>query len=528
MSVESIRQKLTAQAADALPVFSQMPLASIDDIVQVTRFPRSRVYSAFQTLKEFQLAIPAHLGWTREKVARWHIPDDALDIVDELLGPGHHPCSRWHEAWGRSLLLPRIPALESGYTVVAETRDMGPVSEILWLSSSSLDLAVRYENGWAAIIWSGAMQRESSLLSRLHDFGSDMVELSSSPEPAWPGLITIIAGDEWQRELVAWVVESFGDHLRDRVSVWCVTDGARTGAVRSLDSRGWIRQNAYPRDMGGWSWEERLASSPWSKSGSVADGPDTAFRWHREGSALTTGVLDFLVQRKDVPIEMIQQALGEGASGRAVYRRVNKMCREELVERSQLPRERAYRYSLSSKGRQILTARDRLPSPKAKSKNNVGRSRSRRSGRQRHEDLVSGFMAMHMGVGIPAATGERHWEHLGDGGIAPDVLVFLVNTPFGPVWCYVEVELSARGESRWRKKLAGYGNPRRRDDFPVLAICRDKPSETNAQTVGRELGITRLITTTVDRLAKNGPLGNDAAWSRYGQAVTLNGPGPSG
>ena len=181
MSVESIRQKLTAQACDTLPVFSQMPLATIDDIVQVTRFPRSRVYSAFQTLKELKLAIPVHLGWTKDKVARWHIPDEALDIVDELLGPGHHPCSRWHEAWGRSLLLPRIPALESGYTVVAETRDMGPVSEILWLSSSSLDLAVRYENGWAAIIWSGAMQRESSLLSRLHDFGSDMVELSSSP-----------------------------------------------------------------------------------------------------------------------------------------------------------------------------------------------------------------------------------------------------------------------------------------------------------------------------------------------------------
>ena len=113
-------------------------------------------------------------------------------------------------------------------------------------------------------------------------------------------------------------------------------------------------------------------------------------------------------------------------------------------------------------------------------------------------------------LGIPAATGDRHWEHLGDGGIAPDGMVFLVDTPFGPVWCYVEVELSARGESRWRKKLAGYGNPRRRDDFPVLAICRDDPSETNAQAVGRELGITRLITTTVDRLAKNGPLGNDA------------------
>ena len=527
MSVESIRQKLTAQAADALPVFSQMPLATIDDIVQVTRFPRSRVYSAFQTLKELKLAIPVHLGWTKDKVARWHIPDEGIDIVDELLGPGHHPCSRWHEDWGRSLLLPRLPTLESGYTVAAATRDMGPVAEILWLVSASLDLAVRYEQGWAAIIWSGSMQRESSLRSRLHDFGSDMVELSSGPEPAWPGLITIIVGDEWQREIATWVVESFGDHLRDRVSVWCAADGARTGAVRSLDSRGWIRQYAYPRDMGGWSWEARMASSPWSKSGSLAHGSDTSFRWHREGSVLTAGVLEFLVQRKDVPVEMIQQALGEGASGRAVYRRVSKLCQEELVERSQMPRERAYRYSLSSKGRQILTARDRLPSPKTRSKNNGGPGRSRRSGRQRHEDLVSGFMARHMGVGIPAATGERHWEHLGDGGIAPDVMVHLA-TPFGPVWCYVEVELSARGESRWRKKLAGYGNPRRRDDFPVLAICRDDPSETNAQAVGRELGITRLITTTVDRLAKNGPLGNDATWSRYGQAVTLNGPGPSG
>ena len=527
MSIESIRNNLTAQAFDVLPVFSQMPLATIDDIVQVTRFPRSRVYSAFETLKEFQLAVPVQLGWTKEKVARWHIPDEALDIADELLGPGHQPCSRWHEDWGRSRLLPRLPTLESGYRVAAATRAMGPIGEILWLTSASLDIAVRYEQGWAAVIWSGSMQRESSMISRLHDFGSDMVELSSGPEPAWPGLITIIVGDEWQREIAAWALKSFGDHFRDRVSVWCVADGARTGAVRHLDSRGWIRQHAYPRDMGGWSWEARLSSSPWSKSGSVAHGSDASFRWDKEGSTLTARVLDFLVQRKGVPMEMIQQALGEGASGRAVYRRVSKLCQEELVERLQLPRERAYRYSLSSKGRQMLIARDRLPSPKTRSKNNVGRSRSRRSGRQRHEDLVSGFMARHMGVGIPAATGERHWEHLGDGGIAPDAMVHLA-TPFGPVWCYVEVELSARGESRWRKKLAGYGNPRRRDDFPVMAICRDDPSETNAQAVGRELGITRLITTTVDRLAKNGPLGNDATWSRYGQTVTLNGPRPSG
>ena len=134
MSVESIRQKLTAQAADALPVFSQMPLATIDDIVKVTRFPRSRVYSAFQTLKELKLAIPVHLGWTKDKVARWHIPDEALDIVDELLGPGHHPCSRWHEDWGRSLLLPRLSLRWSrGIRWPPQTRDMGPVAEILWL-----------------------------------------------------------------------------------------------------------------------------------------------------------------------------------------------------------------------------------------------------------------------------------------------------------------------------------------------------------------------------------------------------------
>ena len=134
---------------------------------------------------------------------------------------------------------------------------------------------------------------------------------------------------------------------------------------------------------------------------------------------------------------MTKAAKGEGEKGRSVSQRLKKLAEEKLVERFQLPRERAHRYSLSSKGRQILTARDRLPSPKTKSKNTGGPSRRRRSERQRHEDLVSEFIAMHMGVGIPSATGERHWEHLGDGGISPDALVFLVNTPFGPVWCYV-------------------------------------------------------------------------------------------
>ena len=518
------------QAIDTLTVFSQMPLATIDDLTAVSGFPRSRINTGMKDLQQLGLAAPAPLGWTLEKVPRWHIPDLALGPIDDLRGPGRQPCSRWHEEWGRSLLLPRLPTVEWGYPAIGAITEMGPMREILWLRGVSLDFAVRCQRGWAGGIWSGPLQRESQLAARLYDLGRNLVDLSIDPNPAWPGLIIILAGDQWQREIVHRVVRSFGPALQDRVSVWCASDGRRTGAAHSGDSRGWVQQYAYPRGMGSWPWAQRRAASPWARRDPDSPDADISFAWEQEGSDLTNRILNFLAQRKDVTREMVQLAMGEKPKGRAVYRRLVRLCEAELASRTQAPGERGFRYDLSSEGRHALRTRDGLPSPRGdgrggKKKEEKGNPRSRHN-RRRHEDLVSRLVAMHMGAGLPAATGERHWEHLGDAGIAPDAIVFVMGGPWGPTWAYAEIELSASGESRWDGKLSGYASQRRIDDFPVLAVCRDAKAEENAHAAGRALGIERLLTTTLDLFSKAPGLGDDGLWSWYGRRVTLDGTEP--
>ena len=121
------------------------------------------------------------------------------------------------------------------------------------------------------------------------------------------------------------------------------------------------------------------------------------------------------------------------------------------------------------------------------------------------------------------ATGERSWEHMGDGAIAPDIVGFLDSDLFGPTWIYVELERTARSGERVRAKELGYANPRRQDDWPMALIAETTEAEKNFQEEGRELGI-RMITTTRDRLEEHGSLDNDRTWSHYGNPVQLRGP----
>ena len=363
------------------------------------------------------------------------------------------------------------------------------------------------------------------MLERLRAFGRDMVELSTTNGAAWPSLLCFIVQDQWQRELVRRVVRQFGP-LRDRVAVWCVADGARTGASRPLDSRGWVRQRTYPRDMGGWPWERRVRQSPWARGGKSDPDGGEPFDWDREGSVLTARILDFLAQRPDSTTNMVREAMGEDDPSRSVHRRLKKMFDAGLIEQRQIKGERVYRYSLSSRGMDLLVKRDRVESPRSRVRtrapragNDEGRRKRRRGSRQAHEDGVTWLLARLMRSGTPVASGQRSWEHLGDGGIAPDAMAFLAESPCGPGWFYIELERSAKGESRVEKKLAGYANPRRQDRFPVLVICRSDSAEKNFERIGKEAGL-EMLTTTIGRLEEYGFM-DPRCWSMYGEPVVL-------
>ena len=414
--------------------------------------------------------------------------------------------------------------VEGGYPAAGQIEGLGPFQEAAWVDSVSFDLAVRFRDGWVALVWSGPLLREDGIRRRLCSFGKDMVELSVGSGPAWPGLIGFVANDKWEEELVYRAVQPWRS-LADRVSVWRVPDCAWSGAVHPLDSRHWVRQPADPAGMGGWPWTARTAASPWAAPGPDPVDPDLVLRFGQAGSPLSAGILDFLLERPDTPTQLISHALGENPSSRNVQNRLTVLLRERLVTRRPAGRGRGYRYSLSSKGEDLLVRRDRAASPRKKHREPAGEENGnqRRGSRRVHEDLLTELFAELKRAGIPVATGERSWEHLGDGGLAPDAMALFFHSPYGWTWYYVEIELTAVADDRVEKKLRGYGNPHRQDRFPLLVVCLHDGAEANFHRHGQRLKL-QMLTTTVERLRTHGPLGNDACWSRYGWPAPLPAP----
>ena len=83
----------------------------------------------------------------------------------------------------------------------------------------------------------------------------------------------------------------------------------------------------------------------------------------------------------------------------------------------------------------------------------------------------------------------------------------------GPTRAYFEYERTARGEARVGRKFNGDGGP-------VLIVCWNDDAESVFQRLGSGMGIP-LLTTTIKRLEKHGPLGNFGCWSMYGQPARI-------
>ena len=133
-------------------------------------------------------------------------------------------------------------------------------------------------------------------------------------------------------------------------------------------------------------------------------------------------------------------------------------------------------------------------------------------------ELVGEFAA----AGVAGAAGWRCWEHMGGaGGIAPDGLVYVEHSPYGPGWHYLEYERSARGRSRAERKMQGYAAPLRMNDWPVLMVVWDRKAEIVFQKVGKKSGV-RMLTSTVERITKHKVVGDPRCWSMYGKPVSIS------
>ena len=140
-----------------------------------------------------------------------------------------------------------------------------------------------------------------------------------------------------------------------------------------------------------------------------------------------------------------------------------------------------------------------------------------------HEDVVYEVLGQLRAENCPFAPGWQGRTNLGDPRrrrIDPDAMI-LVGTPWGRRWCYLEVELSDRTYRAVEPRCNKYGSMDRRDDLPVLIVCRDEQAEENFHSAAAASESPfRLLTTTLARLMRGGIFG-PGVWSDYGRPVTL-------
>ena len=236
-------------------------------------------------------------------------------------------------------------------------------------------------------------------------------------------------------------------------------------------------------------------------------------------------------QHPGLPTSMGRAVLGEGPRGRRTQNTLHRLSDWSMLQRWDGGRDTRYR--LAPAARLELSRLDRTHIDSAWTP--VLLDRWDEGGAfETHEYGVMDLLSRFLAAGCPAANGWRDNEPMGSaGGIVPDGMVYLARSPFGPGWFYIEYERSARGLARIRMKMRGFDSPLRVTDWPVLVVCRDPGrKETPGNTpedrfhqVGEEMGI-RMLTTTFDRLAEHGPIGNGDCWRIPGYLRMISSLGP--
>ena len=553
---------------------TSLPLASAADIAACQRLTISGVYARLRALREWGLVESVNLGLLFPPVERFFLTEPALREMG-LVG------ATWHQPGGLIRLLERLSSVEALYQAAAVIDGLGELRDFQWMDAISFDACVRYQLGWMVFFWVGILRSEASFVERMEQFGNDLLALATNDPHPRPSLVCCVARDLWQVELVQRVVRRFG--MTDWVRVWCIADGTWHGARDVQRGRGWVHQPVVPLPASRGAWDRRVGDSLWNGGGEVdaaglvgrvmpaiesAHGGKDASRTVRramrsirsaEGPREAAAILRNMVATLDawdpgceaagivrraatylesptapqdiarilstvaewpgITTSMVRLALGEGPSGR----RAQNGC-IQLTDLGLLRRWRQgtrFRYRLSWEGMKLLADLDRVNPTHVWTR--IQMDRWETIGKhQAHEygllDLVFQFVA----AGCQVAAGWRDWELLGaDGGIDPDAMVLLRQSPYGPGWHYIEYERSAKSPSRISQKLRGYDSPMRANSWPVLMAISTGKAEMHCQEVGREMKVP-MATTTIPRLRKYGAVGAEECWSVYGRPGTLS------
>lgn len=410
----------------------------------------------------------------------------------------------WHQDGGLAFLLDRFPVTEVLPLAAASMTKMGNLTRFHWYKDVAWEAEAVYENGWALLFWSGPLERETHLTLRFQRLGPDLLEHAAPGPRPWPGLLFFVVHDRWQAELVKRAAGHFG--LEDQILFWYVWDQSLSFDATPRPSRGGVIPQTFLSLVGNWRWEDRVEASLWSGG--------LSWRYYRHLSIVAEWPRSHATFAKDV--------MREGPTSRNAERALKVLRDMNRPYLAGIREGRDIRNTIKNPGYNLLARIDGVANSRmhAAVRGPAGTGNS-----PRHDDGARGLAAQFFRGRLDVAAGWRSRERWPGGGIEPDLIVFLTISPFGPGWVYVEWELSARYATRAEEKFLRYLQNRRQDDFGVLFVAWDDRAERHFQDLGRaNCGRplpAKLVTTTLDRLARHGALGNDRCWSWYGTPVRL-------
>ena len=502
------RPKISRASEKVVNAAVDRPLASAPDLAGATHLALPNVNRALQELERAGIMAPLRdnssgaelkLSATSRRVARWRLVNAWPERLDAPL----------HEDWGLAYLLQRFPLVERFYPAANQLQDdpggerkhsLGELKKFTWFQGTPWDAAAQYENGWVACFFSGILETESHLRDRMLRLGPELMECTLTTAAysdniwAWPGLLVFVVPDQWQRELVKRVVDSYP--FAPHVVVHCISDNSVEGPEVLGTSRKWVGQESWPTDMGGWTLERRVGSS----------------LWLRQDSATIYHVLLALAEWPDSSTSFIRAYCRSRCNTEIIKSTLKYLYDQNFLSRDK--EGKSYLYRLTGRAVDLLSRiewiyGDDIPAAVRGAGARIAL----------HEQGLRSCVEKFFDAGIPAHAGWRCRDHWGGGGIDPDAVILIRSGPYGPGWHMFEYERSARGRYGASKKLVGYLSESRRKD-PVMFAVRDSTMEEHLHQAARDKELP-LLTTTFPRLKGGKIVGHPGCWSQYGDPVSL-------
>ena len=409
----------------------------------------------------------------------------------------------WHVEGGRALLLARFPVTEALPLAACSVEGMGNLRSFNRYRGFAWEASALFDEGLVLIFWSGLLQKERHLREKFFQLGPDLMEVAAPGRDPWPSQMCFVVYDDWQAEVVKRAARGFG--FEQQIMFCNLQNMAATPAPAPRATRGGITVPQIDAYQGNWLWEARVASSLWSGG--------LARRYYRQLMAVAEWPRLYLGFARDL--------VGEQPESRNTQRALKSLREMERPYLDAHLEKGSHRYAINHRGYHLQAMIDGVPPNRIPA---AVRGPEGTGNSPVHDDGVMAFMRECIAGGLAGANGWRSWERWADSGIELDAMLRLNESPFGPGWNYVEYERTARRRARAGRKLGRYLADPRQDNLPFLFVLWDDEAERIFQLLGHENRgrpyPARMLTTTIERLARCGALG-EGCWSWYGQPVRI-------